>query len=162
MGDVYNEIKGLQPHFFSLREIKGNVSLDLKLPFKWKHENIPTLETGKPEPPFSIKIQDEQPGGEKLISLVSIGTEDGYDKVFEYANAVIKTNKEEEEKFDLFNKRVDELKTIFKNSSLDEVKEILNKHTDNYGLSSEQGTGKIELGDNQGSGEDGDTKEKTN
>ena len=37
---MYKNIKPLQPYFFSLREIKSNVSLDLKLPVTWKYEKI--------------------------------------------------------------------------------------------------------------------------
>ena len=40
------------------------------------------------------------------------------------AKAIIKTNQEEEEKIKLFNDKVDELKTLFTNSSLDKLKEI--------------------------------------
>ena len=37
---MYENIKGLRPYFFSLREIDSNVSLDIKFPLSWKYEQI--------------------------------------------------------------------------------------------------------------------------
>jgi len=51
---VFENIKSLRPHFHSLREIEGNVSLDIKLPLTWKHEEII-----KPYRSLKFKVQDK-------------------------------------------------------------------------------------------------------
>jgi hypothetical protein len=115
---VFESIKSLRPHFHSLREIEGNVSLDIKLPLTWKHEEII-----KPYRSIKFKVQDKN---EKftLMSLISMGTQDGYDVVFACASEIINHNKEEEEKQKLFNQKVKELQELFKKESLDKLKDI--------------------------------------
>ena len=154
MESVYNIIAELKPHFFSLREIKETVSLDLKLPTKWRYENM--IDEGLPVP-FESKVQDEKPTN-RLISLISDATLDGYNQVFAYAKAIIHINKEEEEKERLFSEKVQELKSLFLNTPLDKLKEINFKDDE---LSAEKSEGEIRLGGGEGSGEDGDNKEKT-
>ena len=89
---MFENIKSLRPHFHSLREIEGNVSLDIKLPLTWKHEEII-----KPYRSLKFKVQDKN---EKftLMSLISNGTQEGYDVAFACANEIFTFNKEEEEK----------------------------------------------------------------
>jgi hypothetical protein len=115
---VFESIKSLRPHFHSLREIEGNVSLDIKLPLTWKYEEIV-----KPYRSIKFKVQDKN---EKftLMSLISMGTQDGYDVVFACASEIINHNKEEEEKQKLFNQKVKELQELFKKESLDKLKDI--------------------------------------
>ncbi len=153
MEKIYNIIKELRPHFFSLREIKDTVSLDIKLPVKWRYENM----LDPKELTFEIKIQDEKPTN-RLISLISTATSDGYDFVFKYADTIIRVNKEEEEKERLFNEKVQELKTLFLSSPLDKLKEINFKEDE---LSTEKSKGEIRLGSGEGSGEDGEDKTET-
>ena len=115
---VYENIKSLRPYFLSLREIETNVSLDLKIPITWKYDNI--AETYKM---VNFKFQDKN---EKtiLLSLIHPSTQDGYDIILECAKNVIKYNKEEEEKQKLFQEKINELKLLFQNESLDKLKKI--------------------------------------
>ena len=85
---MFENIKSLRPHFHSLREIEGNVSLDIKLPLTWKHEEII-----KPYRSLKFKVQDKN---EKftLMSLISNGTQEGYDVVFACASEIINHNKD--------------------------------------------------------------------
>jgi hypothetical protein len=96
---VFQSIKSLRPHFHSLREIEGNVSLDIKLPLTWRYEDII-----KPYRSIKIKIQDKN---EKftLLSLISNGTQDGYDVVFACALEILQINRDEEEKQKLIEQR---------------------------------------------------------
>ena len=89
---MFENIKSLRPHFHSLREIEGNVSLDIKLPLNWKFEDII-----KPYRSIKVKLQDKN---EKytLLSLVTNATQEGYDVIFACALEVLTQNKEEEEK----------------------------------------------------------------
>lgn len=139
---MFESIKSLRPHFHSLREIEGNVSLDIKLPLTWKHEEII-----KPYRSIKFKIQDKN---EKftLMSLISTGTQEGYDVVFACAIEIINHNKEEEEKQRLFNQKVKELQELFKKESLDKLKDInLLTH---YGQEITTGLGMVDEGDEQG------------
>lgn len=98
--------------------MESNVSLDIKLPLTWNYETIVS-----PYKSIKIKIQDKS---EKftLISIISNATQDGYDVVFTCAQEIIKVNMEEEEKQKLFQQKVKELQELFKNESLDKLKDI--------------------------------------
>jgi hypothetical protein len=149
---VYNIVKSLRPYFFSLREIKDDVSLDLRLPANWNYEG---LFEGLNKIPFTMKIQDQKENT-TLISLISPATVDGYDLVFKYAKEIITFNKEKEEKAKLFNQRVEELKTLFLSNSLDKLKDIsFDKFLEKDALRNRPSAGEIELGDEKGPGADG-------
>ena len=115
---MYENIKSIRPHFHSLREIQGNVSLDIKLPLNWVIEDIL-----KPYRSIQTKVQDKN---EKftLLSIIANATQEGYDVVFAAATDVIKVNKELEEKEKLFQEKIKELELLFKKESLDKLKEL--------------------------------------
>ena len=148
---MFESIKSIRPHFHSLREIEGNVSLDIKLPLTWKYEEII-----KPYRAIKVKVQDKN---EKftLLSLISNGTQDGYDVVFACALEILTVNKEEEEKLKLFQQKVKELQELFKKESLDKLKDINLIH--DYGQEITAGDGVVEQGDGEGQSGDGDTEE---
>jgi hypothetical protein len=143
---MFENIKSLRPYFFSLREIEGNVSLDIKLPLTWRYEDIV-----KPYRSLKMKVQDKN---EKftLLSLIANGTQEGYDVVFACALEILTFNKEEEEKQNLFQQKVRELQELFKKESLDTLKDI--NLLSNYGQEVTTGDGVVEQGD--GEGQDGD------
>ncbi len=145
---MFESIKSLRPHFHSLREIEGNVSLDIKLPLNWRYDDI-----AKPYRSVKIKVQDKN---EKftLVSLISNGTQDGYDVVFACALEILQVNKDEEEKQKLFQQKVKELQELFKKESLDKLKDI--NLLNDYGQEITAGDGVVEQGD--GEGQDGDTE----
>jgi len=145
---VFESIKSIRPHFHSLREIEGNVSLDIKLPLTWRYEDII-----KPYRSLKMKVQDKN---EKftLLSLIANGTQEGYDVVFACALEILTFNKEEEEKQNLFQQKVKELQELFKKESLDTLKDI--NLLSNYGQEVTTGDGVVEQGD--GEGQDGDVE----
>jgi hypothetical protein len=115
---VYETIITLRPYFFSLREINETLSLDIKVPAIWKYERFfSDIE------PVKFKTQDKN---EKfhLVSLLSTPSQDGFDHVIRVAKNIIKFNVEEEEKQKLFEQKINELKSLFQNESLDKLKEI--------------------------------------
>ena len=149
---MYEAIKSLRPHFHSLREVSNNVSLDIKLPLTWKYENII-----KPYSTINVKIQDKNDKF-NLVSLVSQSTQEGYDVVFACANEIFKINKDEEEKQKLFQQKVKELQELFKNESLDKLKEI--NLLDNYGQENTTGVTVVGQGVEEGPEGSGDTEEE--
>ena len=108
---MYEIIKSLRPYFFSLREIEGNVSLDIKLPLNWKYEDII-----KPYRSIKTKVQDKN---EKfsLLSIIANATEEGYKVSTACAMEIINVNKEEEDKQKLFQEKVTELQALFQKES---------------------------------------------
>ena len=149
---MFENIKLLRPHFHSLREIQNNVSLDIKLPLTWKYDDII-----KPYSTISIKIQDKNDKF-NLVSLVSQATQEGYDVVFACANEIFTFNREEEEKQKLFQQKVKELQELFKNESLDKLKEI--NLLDNYGQENTTGVTVVGQGVEEGPEGSGDTEEE--
>jgi hypothetical protein len=148
---VFQSIKSLRPHFHSLREIEGNVSLDIKLPLTWRYEDII-----KPYRSIKIKIQDKN---EKftLLSLISNGTQDGYDVVFACALEILQINRDEEEKQKLFQQKVKELQELFKKESLEKLKDI--NLLNDYGQEITTSIGLVEEGDGEGQEGDIDTED---
>jgi hypothetical protein len=118
---MYEMISSLRPYFFSLREVDKNVSLDIKIPGRWKIENVQLI-AGQYKT-LSLKIQDKNDKNQ-LISLISIATEDGYETVRTCALEIIKFNNELEEKELLFKEKVKELEMLFKKESLYKLKDI--------------------------------------
>ena len=149
---MYEAIKSLRPHFHSLREVANNVSLDIKLPLTWKYEDII-----KPYSTINVKVQDKN-DKYNLLSLVSQATQEGYDVVFACANEIFKINREEEEKQKLFQQKVKELQELFKNESLDKLKEI--NLIDNYGQENTTGGGVVDKGDGEGQERDRESQEE--
>ena len=149
---MFEEIKSLRPHFHSLREIQNNVSLDIKVPLSWKYEDII-----KPYRTVTVKVQDKNDKF-NLVSFISQATQEGYDVVFACANEIFKFNKEEEEKQKLFQQKVKELQELFKNESLEKLKEI--NLTDNYGQEITTGIGVVEQGDEEGSEGSGESQDE--
>jgi hypothetical protein len=139
---VFDTINSLRPFFFSLREIKENISLDIKIPSNWKIEEVLIGSI----PDVGLKVQDKN---EKniLLSIISTTTKEGYDAVFTAAKKIIKVNQEQEEKIKLFNVKVEELKTLFLSSPLDKLKEISFIKDD---VRDKSGNGEIGLGDEKG------------
>jgi hypothetical protein len=148
---VFESIKLLRPYFFSLREIENNISLDIKIPFNWKYEEIL-----KPYRILKIKIQDKNDKF-TLLSLISNATQNGYDVTFACASEIIKVNQEEEEKQLLFQQKVKELEELFKKQTLDKLKDINLLNID--GQEDTTSIGLVEKRDGEGSEGDGNPTE---
>lgn len=118
---MYELIASLRPFFFSLREIEKNVSLDLRMPTKWKLENIQFIVSQYKS--VSMKVQDKNDKFQ-LVSLIAVANEDGYDTTRVCALEIIRYNIELEEKERLFKEKVKELELLFKKESLDKLKDI--------------------------------------
>jgi len=118
---MYELIASLRPYFFSLREVEKNVSLDLRIPSKWRLENIQHIVSQYKS--VAIKVQDKN-DKVQLVSLIAVANEDGYDTGRTCALEIIKYNIELEQKEILFKEKVKELEKLFKNESLDKLKDL--------------------------------------
>lgn len=118
---MYELISSLRPYFFSLREVEKNVSLDLRIPTKWRLENIQHIVSQYKS--VAIKVQDKN-DKVQLVSLIAVANEDGYDTARTCALEIIKYNIELEQKEILFKEKVKELENLFKNESLDKLKDL--------------------------------------
>jgi hypothetical protein len=118
---MYELISSLRPYFFSLREVEKNVSLDLRIPSKLRLENIQHIVSQYKS--VAIKVQDKN-DKVQLVSLIAVANEDGYDTGRTCALEIIKYNIELEQKEILFKEKVKELENLFKNESLDKLKDL--------------------------------------
>jgi len=144
---MFDYISNLRPYFRSLREINENISLDIKLPINWEFDEIVKMYK-------SVHVMPQDKNDKYvLLSLVSIADKAGYEVVYACAKEIIKINNELEEKQKLFQQKVKELEELFKNQSLDKLKDI------NLGLSNgQENIPRIELvGEGVGEGQKGDT-----
>lgn len=149
---MFESIATLRPYFHSLREIQDNVSLDIKLPLTWKFEEII-----KPYSAIAYKVQDKNDKF-NLVSLISKANQTGYDVVFACANEIAKVNREEEEKQRLFQQKVKELQELFKNESLDKLKDLNLLET--YGQEDTTSDGDFGEGDTEGQDGSGEPQEE--
>ena len=149
---MFESISTLRPYFHSLREIQDNVSLDIKLPLTWRYEDVI-----KPYSAITFKVQDKN---EKfnLVSLISKANQTGYDVVFACANEIAKVNREEEEKQKLFQQKVKELQELFKNETLDKLKDLNLLET--HGQEDTTSIADITKGDREGQDGSGELQEE--
>lgn len=167
---MYKKINELQPHFFSLRELKNSFSLDLIVMANWTFENIVIKYEG-----VSAKLQDQNDKS-NLISLMTNATEVGFENIFNCGLEIIQYNKEIEEKLRLFLikeeeikakylKKIETLKNIFEKEPLDKLKNInidFNETEEFNQPIVEQGTIDITDGDNKRPETIGTNKIETN
>ena len=135
-------------YFFSLREIKENVSLDLKIPVSWKYEKIAQVYKT-----LQLKIQDKN-DKDVLISFICTATPEGYDIVFQCAKEVVEKNLEEEKKRELFDKKVREMREMFEKMGLDELEKL--KFDNNAEQTEPEGLRLV--GETDAEGSDGDSE----
>lgn len=72
---------------------------------------------------MNFKVQDKNDKFQ-LVSLISVANQEGYNTARLCAVEIINHNIEIEQKERLFKQKVDELKSLFKNQSLDKLKEL--------------------------------------
>ena len=135
---MYELISELRPYFFSLREIKNNVSLDIRLPIAWKLEHVEKVISQYKSMTYQVQDKTDK---NILISLVNDATQEGYDMARACAVEIITYNKELEEKERLFKEKqrqlheeyqskIKDLQYKFENEPLDKLK-ILNLEKNN-------------------------------
>lgn len=111
---IYKEFfMSLETYFRSVRRIKDYISFDLYFPDSWVIENRENIEIVK---------TDSDSG--KVTSLVIEYNNENLNIIEKYIENIIKTNLELEEKKKLFNDKVHELRGLFENSDIENLRSM--------------------------------------
>lgn len=116
MSTYYNFLSKIEPYLKTVRKLKTHVSYDLSFSDTWlmpknNTKDIEIVKTGTED-------------GKVLLSFVCEINSESVNKVEELIDYIIKTNKEREEKDKLFRSKVQELKSIFDNQNLEDLKSL--------------------------------------
>ena len=113
---LYKEFSGILPHLKSVRKLEEYISFDMSFPITWK---IPKKFVNE-----EITHFHQSTGDEKIVSFVPKMDENDMDKVITNLKNIIKYNQEREEKEQLFQKKVEEMKALFEKSTLASLKTL--------------------------------------
>jgi hypothetical protein len=129
---LYKEFSGLFPYLQSVRKLEKYLSFDVSFPISWK---LPKkfVEEDK------VMEQESKEANHRFFSFVCEITENGVESISQNLQNIIKYNLEREEKEQLFENKVNELKAVFEKQTLRNLKS----------LKFELKTGKIELQDDE-------------
>ena len=114
---LYKEFSTLLPYIQSVRKLKNYLSFDVSFPKTWR---LPKeyIEEDK------IMEQESTIIDHRFFSFVSEITEDGVENTSKNIQNIIRYNLEREEKEQLFQNKVDELKHIFEKQNLKNLKSL--------------------------------------
>lgn len=140
---LYKEFSSLLPYLQSVRKLETYLSFDVSFPKNWKLLKRFVDEEKVMEQPSKIE-------NERMFSFVTEITEESVGLIAQNIKGIINYNLELEEKERLFQNKVEELKTIFEKSNLNnlkglsfEIKPETKKITLEDGEESVQGAGKV-------------------
>lgn len=112
---MFEYLINLRPHFYSLREIKGVLSLDLILPKQWVYQELAAKYNG-------ITVKEQQTKNDKkLVSFLV--NEINYEKLFNCGQKIVNFNIEKEKKDKLFQEKIRELQVIFEKEDLETLEQ---------------------------------------
>jgi hypothetical protein len=116
---LYTEISKFNNYFNSIRMHEGLVVIDLKLPIQWKDKEVLSDRGGKIQ--MKVGTSNEK---FKLVSFFAPfdvgGTEILSNEIF----AIIKWNKDQEEKNELLNIKMVELRKVFNENNVDSLRNL--------------------------------------
>lgn len=137
---LYKEFDILFPYIQSVRKLKNYLSFDIQFPETWK---LPKKYVNEDR-----VIQNERSTtGYKSFSFVSEFTEEKVDETISGIKNIISYNKEREEKERLFEAKVNELKTIFEKTNLNNLQELKFEIKDKIKLEDDEETTEPTRGD---------------
>jgi len=141
---LYKEFSSLLPYLQSVRKLENYFSFDVSFPKTWKLLKRYVDEEKVMEQPSKID-------NERMFSFVTEINEEAMGVIIKNIRNIIQYNLELEEKERLFQNKVEELKTIFEKSNLNnlkglsfEIKQETKKITLVDGEESIERTGKVE------------------
>jgi hypothetical protein len=114
---LYKEFSTLLPYIQSVRKLKNYLSFDVSFPKTWR---LPKKYVEEDK----IMEQESTIIDHRFFSFVSEITEDGVENTSKNIQNIIRYNLEREEKEQLFQNKVDELKHIFEKQNLKNLKSL--------------------------------------
>ena len=112
---LYKEFSSLLPYLQSVRKLENYLSFDVSFPKNWKLLKRFVDEEKVMEQPSKIE-------NERMFSFVAEINEESVSLIGQNVRGIINYNLELEEKEKLFQNKVDELKSIFEKSNLNNLK----------------------------------------
>lgn len=114
---LFNEFSVLFPYLQSVRKLKTYLSFDIEYPKTWK---LPKKYINEEKVIENKTTKDDI----RFFSFVCEFNEDSVDELISSIKSIISYNKEREEKERLFELKVNELKTIFDKSDLNNLQTL--------------------------------------
>ena len=114
---LYKEFSSLLPYLQSVRKLKEYFSFDVSFPTSWK---LPKKYIDENR----VVEQDSKTTTHRFFSFVSEINEEDVDRITSNIKSIVKYNLEREEKEELFENKVNELKGIFEKQNLKNLKNL--------------------------------------
>lgn len=112
MSNITKRLESLKPHVISMRYVQGVPVVDSMFKKGWHVLKNPDI---------SFSKSDEQVG---YYMFFSENEEIGFDELLNHIEKIIKYNLDREAKHLLLKEKVEELKVLFKNNTLEDLKEL--------------------------------------
>lgn len=117
--ELYNNILEFGEVFNSIRMHEDFIVVDLKLPITWEDKKIISTREGK----IQMKVGNSNET-HKLVSFFNVFTSEGCKVLVEEIKAIIKWNSDVEEKNNLLNLKMLELKKVFVENNVDSLRKL--------------------------------------
>ena len=114
---LYKEFSSLLPYLQSVRKLKEYFSFDVSFPITWK---LPKKYVDENR----VVEQDSKTSTHRFFSFVSEINEEDVDRITSNIKIIVRYNLEREEKEQLFENKVNELKGIFEKQNLKNLKNL--------------------------------------
>jgi hypothetical protein len=114
---LYKEFSSLLPYLQSVRKLKEYFSFDVSFPITWK---LPKKYVDENR----VVELDSKTSTHRFFSFVSEINEEDVDRITSNIKSIVKYNLEREEKDELFENKVNELKGIFEKQNLKNLKNL--------------------------------------
>jgi len=114
---LYKEFSSLLPYLQSVRKLKEYFSFDVSFPITWK---LPKKYVDENR----VVEQDSKTSTHRFFSFVSEINEEDVDRITSNIKSIVRYNLEREEKEQLFENKVNELKGIFEKQNLKNLKNL--------------------------------------
>ena len=116
---LYSKILEFGQFFNSIRKHEDFMVIDLKLPLSWQDDKILKSRGGK----IQMKVGNSNEKY-KLVSFFNVFNEEGCDILLDEIKAIIKWNKDIEEKNELLNLKTLELQKMFAENNVDSLRRL--------------------------------------
>lgn len=115
--NLYKELTNIFPYLVSIRKLESYMSVDIQFPISWKY----------PKKYIDEKTIVEQKSNSSEFRFFSFATafdEQSLNNLFSNIYSIIRYNKEREEKENLFDEKIKQLKSLFDQSKLEDLKSL--------------------------------------